>query len=178
MQKNMADKLRELKGLLDEGLITQEEFDGQKTKLLNGGGQGEVEDKTQVISVASSSLRHPENADLNVAERQDLEKRLSSMGGTGCMDIEPLVVNLILAFFLPFLWVPVVVWVVASIVAHSKRSEARGALKGNVIEVARSSLDTAKTWYGIRTVASFLLWGTEVYGVYLLVKGAAFLAGK
>ena len=30
-----ADRLRELKELLDEGILTQEEFDQQKDKVLN-----------------------------------------------------------------------------------------------------------------------------------------------
>lgn len=33
---SLGDRLRELKSLLDEGLLTQEEFDAQKAKLLNG----------------------------------------------------------------------------------------------------------------------------------------------
>ncbi len=109
-------------------------------------------------------------------ERHILEKRLSSLGHEGCLDIEPLVINVILAFFLPFLWIPVVVWIVATIVAHAKRSEARGALKANSVEVARASLDAAKTWYGIRFTASLALWGTEFYGIYLLLKGFASFA--
>ena len=32
---NVADELIKLKALLDEGLLTREEFDGQKSKLLN-----------------------------------------------------------------------------------------------------------------------------------------------
>ncbi|MBR4611721.1 MAG: SUMF1/EgtB/PvdO family nonheme iron enzyme [Kiritimatiellae bacterium] len=35
-QSNLADQLRELKGLLDEGLLTKEEFDSQKAKVLAG----------------------------------------------------------------------------------------------------------------------------------------------
>jgi len=33
---NIADEIRKLKSLLDENLITQEEFDEQKKKILNG----------------------------------------------------------------------------------------------------------------------------------------------
>lgn len=33
--KDVANELRELKGLLDDGIITQEEFDAKKSKVLN-----------------------------------------------------------------------------------------------------------------------------------------------
>jgi hypothetical protein len=34
-QMSVADELKKLKGLLDDGVITQQEFDTQKTKVLN-----------------------------------------------------------------------------------------------------------------------------------------------
>lgn len=172
MQESLSDKLRELKSLLDEGLLTQEEFNDQKAKLLDGKGDSTAQAPLHAPSSSSAV------AESNAAERQKLEKQLSALGGYGCLDIEPLVVNSILAFFLPILWIPVAVWIIATFVAHAKRSEARGALKAQSIEVARMSFSAAKTWYGIRIAASLALWGTGVYGVYLLLKGAAFLAGK
>lgn len=36
-EKSTATKLRELKALLDEGVISKEEFDGQKQRLLDAG---------------------------------------------------------------------------------------------------------------------------------------------
>ena len=34
-QQSKADKLRELKQLLDDGILTQEEYEKEKTKILN-----------------------------------------------------------------------------------------------------------------------------------------------
>lgn len=202
---NEMDKLRELKALLDEGILTQAEFNGQmakllegvetpKTSLLPGEEGGSFAERREAAAgdgrppamdaggtaVRESRESHPPplpvGAGSTASERQNLEKRLSSLGHGGCLDIEPLVVNVILAFFLPFLWIPVVVWIVATIVAHAKRSEARGALKANSVEVARASLDAAKTWYAIRFTVSLALWGTEFYGIYSLLKGFASFA--
>lgn len=36
VQKSLVEQLRELKKLLDEGILTQEEFDAQKAKILSG----------------------------------------------------------------------------------------------------------------------------------------------
>ena len=171
IDKRLFLQLRELKKLLDEGLLTKEEFDAQKEKLLHGGSN--APDLTNAQKLPAGNRRF-EETDTDAAERQRIEKSLSG-GGMGCLEIEPLVVNTILAFFLPFLWIPVIAFVVARIITHSKRNEARVALKANSLSIARAALDSAKTWNGIAMVASVILWGTEFIGLLLLLTGVSSL---
>lgn len=178
ISKDLGTQLREFKKLLDEGIISQEEFDAQKAKLLQGEGKA-------LDSVISDAAKTPTeqgfmSGDPYAAERSDMEKQLSSMGwascSSGCVNIEPLVVNVILAFFLPLLWIPVALFILAAIVAVIKRSEAQGAIKACPIDAARASLATAKKWTVIKSFVCVALWLTEIMGFLQLVKGATSLA--
>jgi|SRR5210317_450064 hypothetical protein len=64
---SVADELKKMKELLDEGILSQEEFEAQKSKLLDSGSTEQESSSTQSVSFSEqiTSVRPPHSQSKN-----------------------------------------------------------------------------------------------------------------